>query len=92
MPTPQTTILIYALAINAIAFLLYTIDKQLAILGRWRVRESLLLAVGFAGGCFGAYAAMKVMHHKTRKPAFAVGVPMTMLVYVLFGGAAFLLR
>lgn len=83
MPTPHTIILIYALAINLIAFAMYAIDKRRAVLGKWRVSEKSLLAVAVAGGSFGAYAGMKIMHHKTSKPAFAIGVPAVMLIQVL---------
>ncbi|MCH5153929.1 MAG: DUF1294 domain-containing protein [Clostridiales bacterium] len=53
-------------AASVIAFFAYLIDKQRAIGGRWRIRESFLLGLGFIGGATGALVAMKLFRHKTR--------------------------
>ena len=62
----QHIYLIALLAVSAVAFLLYGIDKMRARLGAWRIRESLLLGIGFFGGAVGALCAMRVFRHKTK--------------------------
>ena len=54
------------LVISAVAFVLYTVDKVRAQQGAWRIRESLLLGIGFFGGAAGALLAMRVARHKTK--------------------------
>ncbi len=68
MSTALLAILTYA-AINLISLLFYGADKRKAVDGKWRVRESTLLFLGFIGP-FGAVAGMKLFHHKTQKPKF----------------------
>ena len=66
--------LIFA-AMSLLAFCLYGADKRRARQGRWRIRESTLLAVSFLGGSAGALLAMRLFHHKTRHWYFrAVGI------------------
>ena len=72
------------LAVNVVAFLAYVWDKQKAIRGDWRISEKTLLGLAICGGSYGAWIGMKVAHHKTQKPVFAVGVP----VIVAFETAA----
>ena len=60
---------IYVLAlllISLAAFLLYGADKTRAKRNAWRIRESLLLGIGFLGGAVGALLAMRVLRHKTK--------------------------
>ena len=68
MNTALLAIVIYV-AINIVSLLFYGADKLKAVDGKWRVRESTLLFLGFIGP-FGAVAGMKMFHHKTQKPKF----------------------
>lgn len=65
--------------VNLIAFVLYGIDKQKAVHGKWRIPESILILTAICGGGIGAYLGMKTFHHKTRKPLFTLGVPLITL-------------
>ena len=56
------------------AFALYGADKRRAVRGGPRIRESVLLGAAFAGGCAGAFAAVLVFRHKTRKRYFLPGL------------------
>ena len=71
---------IYA-AFNAGAFFVFAHDKSKAERGRWRTPETMLLLVAFIGP-FGAYAAMRVFRHKTRKLKFYL-VPVFMALHVI---------
>ena len=60
----------YLIIINVIAFLLYGIDKYLAIKGNRRISEYHLLTFSFFGGSIGSLLGMRVFHHKTKKIKF----------------------
>ena len=72
----ESYVLIYLLAANVAAFLVFGIDKWKAVKGRWRIPEKTLLLFAAAGGSPGALAGMFVFHHKIRKPLFYLGVPL----------------
>ena len=63
------------LTINIASFLLFGLDKSLAKQRMWRIPEAVLLGISLLGGSLGAYAGMHTFRHKTRKPAFRVGIP-----------------
>lgn len=79
-----TTILIlYLLAINLLAFLLYGIDKWKAKHSRWRIPESVLLGLAAVGGSIGAWLGMRSWHHKTQHKKFRYGVPVILVAQVV---------
>lgn len=78
-------IIIYLLAVNIVAFLLYGLDKQKARMNRWRISERVLIMAAVAGGSVGAYAGMKMFSHKTKKPKFYLGVPVIILLQTVLG-------
>jgi len=65
------------LAINLVAFVLWTWDKRQAIRGGWRVPEACLHTMAVLGATPASFAAMLVLRHKVRKPVFWV-------LYVVF--------
>ena len=73
----------YLPGINALAFLLFALDKGFAKKKQWRIPEATLLMVSALFGSAGALLAMLLFRHKTnakRHPAFAIGVPLMLLV------------
>lgn len=77
-------IAIYAV-VNAVVFIMYGVDKSKAKRDKWRIPESTLIlaaALGIIGGLLGMIA----FHHKTKKPKFAVGLP---LIFIAEAAAAF---
>ena len=68
-------ILGYFLAVNITSFLLYGIDKYKAKKGRWRISEATLLTMAAIGGSIGAWAGMRIWHHKTMHKKFKYGIP-----------------
>jgi len=64
--------LAYALAINAVGFLLYILDKGLSLKGWLRVPESLLYLVTFLGATPAAIVAQQLFWHKTTKRSFQI--------------------
>ena len=65
----ESYVLIYLLAANVAAFLVFGIDKWKAV----------------KGGSPGALAGMFVFHHKIRKPLFYLGVPLILLLQIGVG-------
>ena len=73
-------IIYYLLAINAVAFFVYGIDKLKARKGWWRIPEATLLLLAIIGGSIGAWLGMKVWHHKTMHRKFQYGLPAILLL------------
>lgn len=71
----QTALAIYLILINLTAFISYGLDKRRAKSGAWRIPERTLILLAAVGGSIGAYAGMRVFHHKTRHNKFKYGVP-----------------
>ncbi|MBP7059154.1 MAG: DUF1294 domain-containing protein [Lachnospiraceae bacterium] len=74
-------ILIYV-AVNISVFLLYGLDKIKAIKNQWRVPEKTLIVTAVFG-VFGAIFGMMIFHHKVRKPKFAIGIPIIMILEIM---------
>ncbi len=72
----------YLLAINAVAFIMYGIDKYKAKKAKWRIPEATLLLLDVLGGSIGAWMGMKVWHHKTMHKKFKYGIPAILLIQI----------
>ena len=69
-------ILGYLLAVNIATFFLYGIDKYKAKKNKWRISEATLLTMAAIGGSIGAWAGMRLWHHKTMHKKFKYGIPL----------------
>lgn len=72
----------YLLGINAVAFIVYGIDKYKAKKAKWRIPEATLLLLAVLGGSIGAWMGMKVWHHKTMHKKFKYGIPAILLIQI----------
>ena len=72
----------YLLAVNIVTFLLYGIDKYKAKKGKWRISEATLLMMAAIGGSIGAWAGMRLWHHKTMHKKFKYGIPLIIIMQV----------
>ena len=72
----------YLLAINAVAFIMYGIDKYKAKKAKWRISEATLLLLAVLGGSIGAWMGMKVWHHKTMHKKFKYAIPAILLIQI----------
>lgn len=62
-------------AVNVVVFIMYGADKHKAKHKKWRIPEgTLIIAAVF--GIIGGLLGMLVFRHKTKKPKFAVGLPL----------------
>ena len=75
-------ILGYFLAVNITSFLLYGIDKFKARKNLWRISEATLLTMAAIGGSIGAWAGMRLWHHKTMHKKFKYGIPIIIIIQV----------
>ena len=67
-------------AINALTIFCFWLDKQRAIAGRRRIRESDLLLLAFAGGSPRALYARRAFRHKTRNELFSTKLALICIV------------
>ena len=82
MNTLHSCLAYYLLAINAVAFIVYGIDKYKAKKAKWRIPEATLLLLAVVGGSVGAWIGMKVWHHKTMHKKFKYGIPAILLIQI----------
>ena len=82
MNTLHSCLAYYFLAINAVAFIVYGIDKYKAKKAKWRISETTLLLLAVLGGSIGAWMGMKVWHHKTMHKKFKYGIPAILLIQI----------
>ena len=75
-------ILGYLLAVNIATFFLYGIDKYKAKRGLWRISEATLLTMAAIGGSIGAWAGMRLWHHKTMHKKFKYGIPLIIIMQI----------
>lgn len=74
--------LYYLLFINIITFMMYGIDKLKAKKGKWRISEATLLLMAVIGGSTGAWAGMRIWHHKTLHKKFRYGIPTIIIMQI----------
>ena len=82
MNTLHSYLAYYLLVINAVAFIMYGIDKYKAKKAKWRISEARLLLLAVLGGSIGAWMGMKVWHHKTMHKNFKYGIPAILLIQI----------
>ena len=82
MKDPRFWLAAWVLLASLAAFAAYGLDKQRARRKQWRIRESWLLFLAFAGGAPGAWVGMEVFRHKTRKMKFRLLVPAACVLWL----------
>ncbi len=73
-------ILLYIIAVNVVAFIVYGIDKYKARHAKWRISEATLLLLAVIGGSVGAWCGMKAWRHKTMHRKFKYGAPVIFIL------------
>ena len=82
MNTLHSCLAYYLLAINAVTFIVYGIDKYKAKKAKWRIPEASLLLLAVLGGSIGAWMGMKVWQHKTMHKKFKYGIPAILFLQI----------
>lgn len=73
-------LILYLVIINLLAIILTVFDKSAARKGNWRINEKTLLVVSALGGSVSMLATMYIVHHKTKKMKFMIGIPVIIIV------------
>lgn len=71
------------LAMSAVTFTAFALDKRRARRGEWRIPEKTLLTLALCCGWPGALLAMKLVRHKTKTRTFTLGVPAIAVLHVV---------
>ena len=66
----MSPILTWLVFINLLSLVVYGYDKFQATKSGWRISEHALLLLALIGGTIGAFIAMRIFRHKTRKSRF----------------------
>ena len=69
------SIMIWMIMISILTFIVFGLDKQKAVRGKWRIKESTLLLLSLIGGATGGLIGMLLFRHKIRKAKFVIAVP-----------------
>ena len=77
---------VYLIAVNAVTFVTFGLDKMHAQFSVQRVREATLLVLSLLGGSPAALAGMRLFRHKTKKTAFQAAFLIILLAQI---GAVF---
>lgn len=80
---------VYALVISAITYASYTLDKQRARGGDWRISESWLHLLELLGGWPGAFLAQRRLRHKCSKRSYQVIFWLIVLAWQFAAGDSF---
>jgi len=71
----------FYIALNAVSFMIYGLDKVKAKTHSWRIPEKDMLLAAFLAPA-GAWLGMQLFRHKTRKSRFRYLVPLFLGVHV----------
>ena len=83
MPSLFCAMRVYWAVASLATIFLTCLDKSRAKRGRWRIPEATLLLCAALGGAAAMLLTMRLIHHKTRKPKFSVGVPLLLAAHLL---------
>ena len=85
----MTALYVYLAAMNLLDLVLMGVDKSKSKRGAWRIPEVRLLLVAVIGGSVGGILGMLLFRHKTRHAAFALGLPVILLVQLVLAYLSF---
>jgi uncharacterized membrane protein YsdA (DUF1294 family) len=77
-------LLLILLTINILTFILFGVDKHLALKNKRRISENNLHTFSILGGFVGAFLAMFLFRHKIKKLSFILVQLFILLLWVSF--------
>ena len=78
----KSILIVWLVAINVVAFVVYGVDKWKSKRSRWRIPEATLLLLAAIGGSVGAWLGMRVWHNKTQHNKFRYGIPVILAAQI----------
>lgn len=76
-------IILYFIIISLIAVIVTVTDKYKAVHHKWRISEAALLIISALGGGIAMYITMLLIHHKTQKLKFMLGIPVIVIIELI---------
>ena len=73
----------YLIIINIAAFIITFADKRKAVKNKYRISEKALFVLSVIGGSMGAFTAMLLFRHKTKKWYFIYGIPFIIIIQII---------
>ena len=89
MPHPAFWLTAYFLLISLIAITATLLDKYRARRHKGRIPEATLLLLSALGGSAAMLITMRLIHHKTRKKKFMIGIPVILILQLAAAAAVF---
>lgn len=80
----------YLLLINLISVVICSFDKTQASVYGSRISEKSLFVLCVLGGSPAMYFTMRIIHHKTRKKKFMIGIPIIIAIQLFLFITVFL--
>lgn len=85
MPQFSELLIFYLIVIGVVAVTVTLIDKKRSKIKRSkRIPEVTLMLVGLFGGALPMYVTMKVIRHKTKHKKFMIGLPLAIILHIIF--------
>lgn len=75
--------ILYFIIISLIAVIVTVTDKYKAVHHKWRISEAALLIISALGGGIAMYITMLLIHHKTQKLKFMLGIPVIVIIELI---------
>ena len=79
-------LLMWLLVISVVAAIMTVLDKFFAKRGMWRISENALLCAAALGGSVSMLCMMLLVRHKTKHVKFMAGIPMIIILQLIFAG------
>lgn len=76
--------IIYIICCNILGLIVMYEDKRRAVHHAWRIPEKTLFLVSLAGGSIGTWAGMYLFRHKTKHWYFVLGMPLILILQIVF--------
>lgn len=83
MSETTSLLIVWCIAVNALTYGLFALDKRQAVRKAWRVPERHLLVAVMLGGWVGALLAMRICRHKRKKTAFLLQFVLALVLHLL---------
>ncbi|MBI3519016.1 MAG: DUF1294 domain-containing protein [Bacteroidetes bacterium] len=93
MLTGQYILIAYIVIVNTVAYGAMCFDKYQAKRKGSRIAERTLFIFAFLLGAIGIYGGMKTpVYHKSAKPKFKIGIPILIILNLIFCALFFMLK
>ncbi|ALM28380.1 DUF1294 domain-containing protein [Bacillus altitudinis MN12] len=79
-------LIVLLILVNVYGFCLMGEDKRRAKAHKWRISEAHLWSIAVLFGAAGSFLGMQYFRHKTKHPAFQMGMPALIVVQLVILG------